>query len=116
MQGDEDRTTFAAFALGSVLAGGNGVAIRFSNRELEFLWGAGVRFLLAAVFLLGLMAALRLSLPRGRSLAGVIVFGLLQFCATFALAYYALLELHAGFGQILLALVPLLTLFLAVAQ
>ena len=48
--------------------------------------------------------------------AGAALYGGLQFGATFALAYYALVELHAGFGQILLALVPLLTLLLAVMQ
>ena len=111
-----DRATIAAFLIGAVLAGGNGVGIRFSNRELDPLWGASLRFLVAAVLLLGLMAALRLALPRGRALAGALVFGLLQFGATYALAYYALVELHAGFGQILLALVPLMTLLLATAQ
>jgi drug/metabolite transporter (DMT)-like permease len=113
---DGERATLTAFFLGSVLAGGNGVAIRFSNRELDWLWGAGLRFVLAAALFLGLMAALGVSMPRGRALAGLVVFGLLQFAATYALAYYALVELHAGFGQILLALVPLFTLFLATAQ
>jgi drug/metabolite transporter (DMT)-like permease len=113
---DADRATLVAFVSGSVLAGGNGVAIRFSNRELDWLWGAGLRFILAALLMLGLMAALRVAWPRGRALGGAVVFGLLQFAATFALAYYALVELHAGFGQILLALVPLMTLFLAIAQ
>ncbi|MGH3128056.1 MAG: EamA family transporter [Gaiellaceae bacterium] len=116
METDVDRATLAAFVISSVLAGGNAVAIRFSNRELDPLWGAGLRFLLAAVLLLGLMVALRLALPRGRAFAGTIVFGLLQFGATYALAYYALVELHAGFGQILLALVPLMTVLLANAQ
>jgi drug/metabolite transporter (DMT)-like permease len=116
VDGDRDRATLAAFLAGSVLAGGNGVAIRFSNRELGWLWGAGLRFILAAALLLGLMAVLRLAFPRGRALAGALVFGLLQFAATYALAYYALVELHAGFGQILLALVPLMTLFLATVQ
>ncbi|HSI98110.1 MAG TPA: EamA family transporter, partial [Gaiellaceae bacterium] len=78
--------------------------------------GAGVRFSLGAVLLMGLMVVLRLELPRGRALLGALAFGVLQFGATFALAYYALVELHAGFGQILLALVPLMTLLLAVAQ
>ena len=116
METDADRATLVAFVSGSVLAGGNGVAIRFSNRELDWLWGAGLRFILAALLMLGLMAALRVAWPRGRALGGAVVFGLLQFAATFALAYYALVELHAGFGQILLALVPLMTLFLAIAQ
>lgn len=105
----------AAFAVGSVLAGGNAVGIRFSNRELDPLWGAGVRFALAAVVLLAVMAALRLEAPRGRALVGAVLFGLLNFGGAFALAYYALVELHAGFGQIVLAVVPLATLLLAVA-
>ena len=112
----DDRATLLAFATSAVLAGGNGIGIRFSNRELDPLWGAGLRFSLAAAIFLGLMAALRLELPRGRALSGALVFGVLQFGATYALAYYALVELHAGFGQILLAVVPLLTLLLAVSQ
>jgi drug/metabolite transporter (DMT)-like permease len=106
----------AAFLVGSVLAGGNGVGVRFSNRELEPLWGAGLRFSLAAIVLLAIMAVLRLRFPRGRALTGALLYGLLNFAGAFALAYYALLHVHAGFGQILLALVPLLTLLLAVLQ
>jgi drug/metabolite transporter (DMT)-like permease len=90
--------------------------VRFSNRGLDPLWGAGLRFALAAAIFLGLVLVLRLSFPRGRALAGAILWGLIQFAATFALMYYAFVELHAGFGQILLALVPLLTVLLASAQ
>lgn len=53
-----ERIVLAAFALNGVLAGGNAVGIRYSNRELEPLWGAGLRFALAAALLLALMAAL----------------------------------------------------------
>jgi drug/metabolite transporter (DMT)-like permease len=112
----DDRATLAAFLVGAALAGGNAVAVRFSNRGLDPLWGAGFRFALAAVIFLGLVLALRLPWPRGRALAGAVLWGLVQFAATFALAYYAFVELHAGFGQILLALVPLLTVLLAAAQ
>ena len=106
----------AAFLLSATLAGGNAVGIRFSNRELDPLWGAGIRFSLAAIILLAVMAAMRLQLPEGRALAGTLLFGALQFGGAFALAYYALVELHAGFGQIVLALVPLVTLLLVVIQ
>jgi len=61
------------------------------------------------------MAVLRLPLPRGRALTGALLYGTLNFGAAFALAYYALVRLHAGLGQTLLALVPLATLLLAVA-
>lgn len=107
------RLVMAAFLLEVVLAGGNAVAIRFSNRELAPLWGAGLRFGLAAVVLAAVMVAMRLELPRGRALAGSMVYGALTFGGAFSLAYYALLELQAGFGQIQLALVPLATLLLA---
>jgi drug/metabolite transporter (DMT)-like permease len=116
VRGDGERATLAAFLVGAALAGGNAVAVRFSNRGLDPLWGAGVRFALAAAIFLGLVLALRLSVPRGRALAGAVLWGLIQFAATFALMYYAFVELHAGFGQILLALVPLLTVLLAAAH
>lgn len=110
-----DRTVVVAFAFNALFAGGNAVGIRFSNRELDPLWGAGLRFALAAVLFGGLMALLRLKLPRGRALTGSLLFGLFNFAGAFSLTYFALVELHAGFGQILLALVPLATLLLAVA-
>jgi drug/metabolite transporter (DMT)-like permease len=116
MAADRDRVALAAFVATSVLAGGNAVGVRFSNRELAPLWGAGLRFSLAALVLLGIMALRQLALPRGKALAGAFLYGLINFGFTFALAYYALVRLHAGLGQTLLALVPLATLLLAVAH
>jgi drug/metabolite transporter (DMT)-like permease len=116
MKADGERLALAAFVAGSVLAGGNAVGARFSNRELAPLWGAGLRFAVAATLLLGVMAVLKLSVPHGRALAGAVLFGALNFGAAFALAYYGLVRVHAGLGQILLALVPLATLLLAVLQ
>jgi drug/metabolite transporter (DMT)-like permease len=106
----------AAFIVGTVLAGGNAVGIRVSNRELDPLWGAGLRFLLAACLLGTVMAVMRLTLPRGRALLGVLLYGSLIFGGAFSFAYYALVRIHAGLGQTLLALVPLATLLLAVLQ
>jgi drug/metabolite transporter (DMT)-like permease len=111
-----DRVALTAFLIAALLAGGNAVGIRFSNRELDPLWGAALRFSLAALALLAAMITLRLVFPRGRALIGALLYGVFQFGGAFALAYYALVELHAGFAQILLAVVPLMTLFLAVAQ
>jgi drug/metabolite transporter (DMT)-like permease len=116
VQVDRERIAFASFITGSVLAGGNAVGVRFSNRELDPLWDAGVRFALAAGLLAGVMAVLGLTLPRGRALTGVLLYGALIFGAAFAFTYYALVRIHAGLGQTLLSLVPLATLLLAVAQ
>jgi drug/metabolite transporter (DMT)-like permease len=115
MAADRERMVLAAFCTNAVLAGGNAVGIRFTNRELAPLWGAGLRFSLAAALLLAVMALLRLALPRGRALAGALLYGVFNFGGAFALAYYGLVRVHAGLGQTLLALVPLATLLLAVA-
>lgn len=117
MQGantNQERLALAAFLTSSVLAGGNAVAIRYSNRELAPLWGAGLRFSLAALIFVIAMAVLRLPLPSGRALTGALLFGVFNFGLSFALAYYALVRVPAGVGQTLLALVPLATLILAV--
>ena len=115
MAADRERVALAAFIANAVLAGGNAVGIRFTNRELDPLWGAGLRFLLAAVLLLVVMAVLRSAPPRGRALTGALLYGVFNFAGAFALAYYGYVRVHAGLGQTLLALVPLATLLLAVA-
>jgi drug/metabolite transporter (DMT)-like permease len=109
-------TALSAFVVGTVLAGGNAVGVRVSNRELDPLWGAGLRFMLAACLLGVVMALLRLTVPRGRALLGVLLYGTLIFGGAFSFTYYALVRIHAGLGQTLLALVPLATLLLAVLQ
>jgi drug/metabolite transporter (DMT)-like permease len=116
MTADRERVALAAFVTAAVLAGGNAVSIRFSNRELAPLLGAGLRFSLAAALLGAVMVVFNLKPPRGRALTGAVLYGLLNFGAGLALAYYALVRLHAGFVQMPLALVPLVTLLLAVVQ
>jgi drug/metabolite transporter (DMT)-like permease len=116
MRPEGERVALAAFLGGSVLAGANAVCIRFSNRELDPLWGAGLRFTLAAAVLFVVVAALRLGVPRGRALVGALLYGALIFGGAFALAYYSLVRVQAGLGQVLLALVPLVTLLLAVVE
>jgi drug/metabolite transporter (DMT)-like permease len=111
-----ERVALISFVSSAVLAGGNAVAVRYSNRELAPLWGAGLRFALAALILLAIMAVMRLPFPRGRALVGAVLFGTLNFAGAFAFAYYGLIRVHAGLGQTLLALTPLATLLLAVLQ
>lgn len=111
-----DRLVTLAFVAETLFAGANGVAIRFSNRELAPVWGAGLRFVLAAILIVSVMLTLGLSLPRGSALFGSMLFGLFQFAGAFGFAYVALVQIQAGLGQTILALVPLATLLLAVAQ
>lgn len=108
-----NRRAPLALVVGGVLAGGNAVGIRFTNRELDPLFGAGLRFLLAAA-LLGVVAWFRgLALPRDRALLGGAIFGVLNFAGAFGLGYYALVHIEAGAGSALLALTPLMTIVLA---
>jgi drug/metabolite transporter (DMT)-like permease len=111
-----DRLALAAFAGAVVVGGSNFVAIRFSNRELDPLWGAGLRFALAAAVFGVLFAALRLSLPRGRALVLVALYGVLAFGAAYGCLYWAMQEVPAGIAAVVLAAGPLLTLFLAVGH
>jgi drug/metabolite transporter (DMT)-like permease len=111
-----DRVTLVAF-VGIVFFGGfNAIAIKYSNSELPPFWGATVRFGLAAALLLVVLLARRIALPRGQQLLGSVLYGILGFGVSYALAYWALLEVPAGTAMIILALVPLLTLVLAVVH
>lgn len=98
------------------MAGGNALGIRYTNRELDPLFGAGLRFSLAAAVLGIVAGARRVSFPRGRALTGVVVFGALNFAGAFGFAYYALVHIEAGAASTLLALTPLMTLVLAVVH
>lgn len=110
-----NRVAGSAFVGVVVLGSGNAVAIRFSNRELDWLWGAALRFMLASLVLVTLMLVLRRRWPRGRELQGALAFGALGLAATFALTYWTLLSIQAGLAQTVLALAPLFTLLIAVA-
>jgi len=106
--------TLAAFLVMCVLVGANLVSVRFSNRELEPFWGAALRFAAATLLLATVVGVMRLGLPRGRNLAGAVLFGLLGFALFFAFTYWALQELPAAIAGVMFACVPLLTFFLAI--
>lgn len=112
-RGTRRRLAPVALVVGGALAGGNAVGIRYTNRELDPLFGAGTRFAIAALVLALVARARRLELPRGRALSGVVLFGVLNFAGAFGFGYYALVHIEAGVGSALLALTPLVTLALA---
>ena len=111
-----DRSTLLAFIAIVVLGGVNGVAVRFSNHELAPFWGAAIRFALASALLFGVVAIRCVPIPRGAALTGSVLYGLLGFAGAFGFIYWGLVRTPAGLGQIILALVPLLTFLLAVAE
>ena len=111
-----ERLTLIAFFVSTILGGNNAIAVRFSNVELPPFFGAAVRFAAASLILFLIVLALRLPLPKGRSLTGALIFGSLQFGISYALMYWSLLQVPAGLFQVILALVPLLTFLFAIAH
>ena len=111
-----DRLTLAAFFLAVLLAGANGLAIGFSNDELPPYWGATLRFFAAGAVCALIAAIRRLPIPRGRALVGMVMYGTIAIGLSFGFLYWALVEAPTGVGVLILALVPLLTLMLAVIQ
>ncbi len=108
-----DRATRLAFVSFVVLGGVNFVAVRFSNRELEPMFGAGLRFGLAAILLTAAFLLRRQAVPKGRALLGVVLYGVFSFGAAYAFAYYALTTLPAGIGSVIFSSMPLFVVFLA---
>ncbi len=113
IRGSSNLTT-GAFALMVLLGGLNALGVRYTVLELPPVWGAALRFSAAAALLAVVMLAMRLPMPRGRALVGVILYGLLNFGVGYVFIYWGFGYVQPGMAQVLLALVPLLTLFFAV--
>jgi drug/metabolite transporter (DMT)-like permease len=111
-----DRLTLAAFVTLIVIGGAASVAIRFSNQELPPFWGATLRFAAASLIFAVMVIWLRAPLPRGRGLVGALIYGVLGFGVSYALTYWGFITIEAGLGQVILALIPLLTLVLAIVH
>src|SRR5438093_13408808 len=89
------------------------VAVRFSNRELPPFWGAGLRFAIAGALLVGFAAWRHIRLPLGSRFAGVALLGVLNFGLAYAFAYWGLLQAPSAMAATFVALVPLMTFFMA---
>jgi len=114
--GAPDRATLTAF-MGAVLIGGNNfIAVKFSNEELEPMYGASLRFAAATLLFLAIARLRKLPLPRGHAAFGASLYGLLGFGVSYAFLYYALTGLSAGTSSVIVASVPLMTLVLAVVH
>lgn len=111
-----DRKVLLAFGAFIVVGGGASVAIRITYAEMAPFWAATSRFALAALAFWFLVAFRRLPLPRGRALLGAVLFGSLTVGLAFVLIGWGLVETPASLYQILMALVPLVTLFLSSVQ
>lgn len=112
----EQGLNAAVFVVIALIGGGNPVGVAVAVDELDPFWAAATRFLSAGMIFAIAMLPLRIPVPHGRALIGSFVYGLLGFFAAFAFLFWGFLETPPGTGQIIIALVPLLTLLLAVAH
>lgn len=111
-----DRSAQAAF-VGAVLFGGvNAIAIRQAVLELPPLWAMGARFFIAGLLFSALVVVLRRPIPRGRSLWGAALYGVVGFAGGFAPTATGLQTVPGGTGAVLIATSPLIVFVLAVAQ
>ncbi len=113
ISGLPERNVLAAFALFILSAGGASVAIRITYIEMAPFWAGTSRFLIGAIIFWVIIAVKKIPIPKGRALLGSIVFGALTVGGAFLLIGWALVKTPASLYQILMAIVPLLTLFLS---
>ena len=111
-----DRVTLLAF-FGVVLFGGaNAIGVKQTVHELAPFWGATIRFVAAGLVMAAIALGTRRTLPSGQSLIGAMLYGAVGFGASYGFVYPALRDTPAGTAGVLIALVPLLTFALAIAQ
>lgn len=108
-----DRLTLSAFLAFIIVSGGASVAIRFTYAELPPFWSGAARFICGALFFWAWALIGKIPLPRGKALVGAILFGALSMGFSFTFIYWGLVKTPASLYQTIVALVPLLTLFLA---
>ncbi len=113
-QASPDRLALIGFAVLVLIGGINFPAVKATVQELAPMWSAGVRFTAAAVILLVVVAVGRQPFPRGRALAGSLLFGVLSFGAFYAFAYWGIQQVSAGAAAVVLASAPLATFIAAV--
>jgi drug/metabolite transporter (DMT)-like permease len=108
-----DRKTLAAFGLFILLVGGASVAVRITYGEMAPFYSGAVRFILAGAIFWLLLFIRKIPFPRGQALLGAALFGTLSVGLAFTFLAWGLVATPASTYQVLMAMVPLLTLFFA---
>jgi drug/metabolite transporter (DMT)-like permease len=111
-----DRINVAIFVAIALIGGGNPVGVAIVVDELDPLWAAGLRFLAAGAIFALATVVFRVPIPHGRGLLGALLYGTFGFFGAFAFLFWGLQDTPPGTSQIIIALVPLITLGLAVAH
>jgi drug/metabolite transporter (DMT)-like permease len=105
-----------AFAIFVFLIGCASVAVKITYQELAPFWVATARFGLGALIFWGIAAVKKIPIPKGKALLGAVLYGVFGFGLSFVLMAWGLTETPASLYQILMALIPLATIFLSSLQ
>jgi drug/metabolite transporter (DMT)-like permease len=108
-----DNKTLVAFGLFILLAGGGSVAIRITYGELPPFYSGAARFAIAGIIFWVLLFLRKIPFPRGQALLGAALFGTLSVGLAFTFIAWGLVAIPASTYQVLMAMVPLLTIFFA---
>ena len=111
-----NQRTWIAFFLIVLFGGSNAVAVRQTVLELDPLWAAAARFGVAGAILAVLALLSRQPMPRGRAFWLSAGYGAVGFAASFACINIGLRDVPGGTGSVIVAMAPLLTMALAIAQ
>lgn len=111
-----DSRTLVAFGFFILLAGGASVAVRITYGELAPFYSGAARFFLAGIVFWILLFLRKIPIPRGQALLGAVLFGTLSVGLAFTFMAWGLVKTPASTYQVLMAMVPLLTIFLAYFQ
>jgi drug/metabolite transporter (DMT)-like permease len=90
--------------------------MRITYAELAPFWMGLARFSIGALVFWLLAFYKKLQLPKGRALLGTVLYGALGIGISFVLLAWGLVETPASLAAILLAMVPLMTVFLSALQ
>jgi len=112
----QQRINVATFVAIALIGGGNPVGVAIAVDELDPIWAAAARFLAAGAIFALAMVLFRVSVPRGRALVGGLIYGVIGFFGAFTFLFIGLQDTPPGTSQVIIALVPLITLLLAVAH
>jgi drug/metabolite transporter (DMT)-like permease len=112
----DERLNVTVFVALALIGGGNPVGVAIVVDELNPIWAAAFRFLAAGAIFAVALLVLRVPIPRGRALIGSLIYGVLGFFGAFTFLFWGLQETPPGTTQIIIALVPLLTIVFAVAH
>ncbi len=106
-------SALVAFLFFTLFVAGAPVAIRMTYAELAPFSMAALRFGLAALILWGIVLYKHIPLPRGRALAGALLYGALTVGLAFLFINWGLVATPAGRASILMATIQLLSVFLS---